>query len=240
MLSVVFGAHQPQPTGASARLVSRIIESEPVFPHSTLCVALSNDEVSEAASRRHLDEVLVDERDRRGALSDGRPDALDRSGAHVAGDEDPHSTRLERKRHALATVLRGRGGSARGRPRPAPRARKPSSRTLRSTARDWSWSRSPRRPTRGPCRDRRRARLRAGQRRTPSSACGASPDGRSARAQAGKPALIMTIGIGLGLAIAATSMPPLSHALGSIRPYVPVDQLAAILGVSALLAVLAL
>ena len=48
--------------------------------------------------------------------------------------------------------------------------------------------------------------------------------------------LIITIGLGLGLAIAAAALLPLSHALtGSLRPYVPLDQLAAILGVSALL-----
>jgi putative ABC transport system permease protein len=53
--------------------------------------------------------------------------------------------------------------------------------------------------------------------------------------------LIITIGLGLGLAIAATALLPLSHALtGSIRPHVPPGQLAAILGVSALLALLAL
>ncbi|MDP9293920.1 MAG: FtsX-like permease family protein, partial [Actinomycetota bacterium] len=53
--------------------------------------------------------------------------------------------------------------------------------------------------------------------------------------------LIITIGLGLGLAIAAMALLPLSHALtGSLRPYVPLDQLAAILGVSALLALLAL
>jgi putative ABC transport system permease protein len=53
--------------------------------------------------------------------------------------------------------------------------------------------------------------------------------------------LIITIGLGLGLAIAATALLPLSHALtGSMRPHVPPDQLAAILGVSALLALLAL
>jgi putative ABC transport system permease protein len=53
--------------------------------------------------------------------------------------------------------------------------------------------------------------------------------------------LIITIGLGLGLAIAATALLPLSHALtGSIRPHVPLDQLGAILGVSALLALLAL
>jgi putative ABC transport system permease protein len=54
-------------------------------------------------------------------------------------------------------------------------------------------------------------------------------------------ALIVTIGLGVGLAIAATALLPLSHALtGSLRPHVPADQLAAILGVSALLALLAL
>jgi putative ABC transport system permease protein len=53
--------------------------------------------------------------------------------------------------------------------------------------------------------------------------------------------LIITIGLGLGLAIAAAALLPLSHALtGSIRPYVPPAQLAAILGLSALLALLAL
>jgi putative ABC transport system permease protein len=54
-------------------------------------------------------------------------------------------------------------------------------------------------------------------------------------------ALIITIGLGLGLAIAAAALLPLSHALtGGIRPYVPPVQLAAILGVSALLALMAL
>jgi putative ABC transport system permease protein len=53
--------------------------------------------------------------------------------------------------------------------------------------------------------------------------------------------LIVVIGLGLGLAIAATALLPLSHALtGSIRPHVPLDQLGAILGVSAVLALLAL
>jgi putative ABC transport system permease protein len=53
--------------------------------------------------------------------------------------------------------------------------------------------------------------------------------------------VIITIGLGVGLAIAATALLPLSHALtGSLRPYVPPGQLAAILGVSALLALLAL
>jgi predicted lysophospholipase L1 biosynthesis ABC-type transport system permease subunit len=53
--------------------------------------------------------------------------------------------------------------------------------------------------------------------------------------------LIITIGLGLGLALAAAALLPLSHALtGGLRPYVPFGQLAAILGVSALLALLAL
>jgi putative ABC transport system permease protein len=53
--------------------------------------------------------------------------------------------------------------------------------------------------------------------------------------------LIITIGLGVGLAIAAAALLPLSNALtGSIRPYVPLDQLGAILGVSALLALVAL
>jgi putative ABC transport system permease protein len=51
----------------------------------------------------------------------------------------------------------------------------------------------------------------------------------------------VTIGLGVGLAIAAAALLPLSHALtGSLQPHVPLDQLAAILGVSALLALLAL
>jgi putative ABC transport system permease protein len=53
--------------------------------------------------------------------------------------------------------------------------------------------------------------------------------------------LIIVIGLSLGLAIAATALLPLSHALtGGLRPHVPLDQLGAILGVSALLALLAL
>jgi putative ABC transport system permease protein len=53
--------------------------------------------------------------------------------------------------------------------------------------------------------------------------------------------LIITIGLGVGLAIAASALIPLSHALtGSLRPDVPLDQLAAILGGSALLALVAL
>ncbi|MEA2312947.1 MAG: putative transport system permease protein [Solirubrobacteraceae bacterium] len=53
--------------------------------------------------------------------------------------------------------------------------------------------------------------------------------------------LIIAIGLGLGLAITAVALLPLSHALtGTFRPYVPLGQLAAILGGSALLAVVAL
>ena len=53
--------------------------------------------------------------------------------------------------------------------------------------------------------------------------------------------LIITIGLGIGLAIAATALLPLSHALtGGLRPYAPAGWLAAILGVSALLALVAL
>jgi putative ABC transport system permease protein len=53
--------------------------------------------------------------------------------------------------------------------------------------------------------------------------------------------LIIAIGLGVGLAIAAAALLPLSHALtGSLRPHVPLDQLGAILGISALLALLAL
>jgi putative ABC transport system permease protein len=53
--------------------------------------------------------------------------------------------------------------------------------------------------------------------------------------------LIITIGLGTGLAIAATALLPLSHALtGTLRPYTPAGWLAAILGVSALLALVAL
>ncbi|HLK76520.1 MAG TPA: FtsX-like permease family protein [Streptosporangiaceae bacterium] len=54
-------------------------------------------------------------------------------------------------------------------------------------------------------------------------------------------ALIIAIGLGIGLAITATALLPLSHALtGGFRPYVPAGWLAAILGVSALLALVAL
>ncbi len=53
--------------------------------------------------------------------------------------------------------------------------------------------------------------------------------------------LIITIGLGIGLAITATALLPLSHALtGGFRPYAPAGWFAAILGVSALLALVAL
>src|SRR5436305_15011457 len=52
--------------------------------------------------------------------------------------------------------------------------------------------------------------------------------------------LIITIGLGVGLAIAATALLPLSHALTGGLPHVPALPLAAILGISALLALLAL
>jgi putative ABC transport system permease protein len=53
--------------------------------------------------------------------------------------------------------------------------------------------------------------------------------------------LIIAIGLGVGLAIAATALLPLSHALtGGLKPSIPLDQLGAILGVSALLALMAL
>jgi putative ABC transport system permease protein len=53
--------------------------------------------------------------------------------------------------------------------------------------------------------------------------------------------LIIAIGLGLGLAITATALLPLSHALtGGFRPYAPAGWFAAILGVSALLALVAL
>jgi putative ABC transport system permease protein len=53
--------------------------------------------------------------------------------------------------------------------------------------------------------------------------------------------LIIAIGLGLGLAITATALLPLSYALtGNLRPYVPAGPLAAILGGSALLALVAL
>jgi hypothetical protein len=53
--------------------------------------------------------------------------------------------------------------------------------------------------------------------------------------------LIITIGLSVGLAIAATALLPLSHALtGGLRPYAPVGWFTAILGVSALLALVAL
>ena len=53
-------------------------------------------------------------------------------------------------------------------------------------------------------------------------------------------ALIITIGLGLGLAIAATALLPLSNALNGGLPYVPARPFLAIIGVTALLALLAL
>ena len=53
--------------------------------------------------------------------------------------------------------------------------------------------------------------------------------------------LIIAIGLGLGLAIAATALLPLSHAFtGGLRPYAPAGWFGAILGVSAVLALVAL
>jgi putative ABC transport system permease protein len=53
--------------------------------------------------------------------------------------------------------------------------------------------------------------------------------------------LIIAIGLGTGLAITATALLPLSHALtGGYRPYAPAGWLAAILGVSALEALVGL
>ena len=54
-------------------------------------------------------------------------------------------------------------------------------------------------------------------------------------------AIIVAIGLGVGLLIAAAALLPLSHALtGTLRPHVPPAQLGAILAVSTLLALLAL
>jgi putative ABC transport system permease protein len=53
--------------------------------------------------------------------------------------------------------------------------------------------------------------------------------------------LIIIIGLGTGLAITATALLPLSHAVaGTLRPYTPAGWLTAILGISALLAWVAL
>jgi putative ABC transport system permease protein len=53
-------------------------------------------------------------------------------------------------------------------------------------------------------------------------------------------ALIITIGLGVGLAIAATALLPLSRAFNGGLPYVPARPLVTILGVTALVALLAL
>ena len=52
--------------------------------------------------------------------------------------------------------------------------------------------------------------------------------------------LIIAIGLGVGLAIAATALLPLSNALNGGLPCVPARPLAAILGITTLLALLAL
>ena len=52
--------------------------------------------------------------------------------------------------------------------------------------------------------------------------------------------LIIAIGLGVGLAIAATALLPLSATLNGGLPYVPARPLAAILGITTLLALLAL
>jgi putative ABC transport system permease protein len=68
---------------------------------------------------------------------------------------------------------------------------------------------------------------------------GATP--RQVRSMARWEALfIIAIGLGVGLAIAATALLPLSHALNGGLPYVPGRPLAAILGGSALVALVAL
>jgi putative ABC transport system permease protein len=53
-------------------------------------------------------------------------------------------------------------------------------------------------------------------------------------------ALILAIGLGVGLAIAATALLPISHAYNGGLPYVPARPFAAIIGATALLAILAL
>lgn len=53
--------------------------------------------------------------------------------------------------------------------------------------------------------------------------------------------LIITVGLGIGLAIAATALLPVSRAFtGGFRPFAPAGWLAAILGFSALVALVAL
>jgi len=53
-------------------------------------------------------------------------------------------------------------------------------------------------------------------------------------------ALILAIGLGIGLAIAATALLPLSHALNYGLPYIPAGPFVVIIGSTALLAILAL
>jgi hypothetical protein len=53
--------------------------------------------------------------------------------------------------------------------------------------------------------------------------------------------LAIGLGVGVGVAVAATALLPLSHSVtGGLRPYIPIRQLAATLGIPALLAVIAL
>jgi putative ABC transport system permease protein len=64
---------------------------------------------------------------------------------------------------------------------------------------------------------------------------------RQVRSMAGWEAtLIIAIGLGVGLAIAATALLPLSYALNGGLPYVPARPFAAIIGGTALIALLAL
>ena len=53
-------------------------------------------------------------------------------------------------------------------------------------------------------------------------------------------ALIITTGLGIGLAIAATALLPLSHALNGGLPYIPLKPFVAIIGGTAVLALVAL
>jgi putative ABC transport system permease protein len=65
--------------------------------------------------------------------------------------------------------------------------------------------------------------------------------GRQVRSMARwEAALIIAIGLGLGLAIAAVALLPLSHALNGGLPYIPAKPFAAIVGGTALLALVAL
>ena len=61
-----------------------------------------DDAGAEDTGRSHLLEVLVDELDGHRAFADGRGDALDRAGPHVARGEDARPARLEQERRPLA------------------------------------------------------------------------------------------------------------------------------------------